>query len=209
MRAEQLLPRLMMTATLLVAALIFAPAGAYAHGGHSHDVQPSSRHRPLAQPGLRTAVITGANEAAARSIAHELGIEPVFVQVPPHEKAPKVRELQAEGARVAFVGDGINDAPALAQADLGIAMGTGTGIAIEAGNVVLVKGSPLKIVEALTLSRLTFRTIRQNLFWAFFYNAAAIPLGALGWLNPMMRAPSWRSPVSAWWPTACASNASS
>ena len=117
-------------------------------------------------------MITGDNEAAARSIAHELGIERVYAQVLPQEKAWKVRELQAQGARVAFVGDGINDAPALAQADLGIAMGTGTDIAIEAGNIVLVKGSPLKMVEALALSRLTFRTIRQNLFWAFLYNAA-------------------------------------
>ena len=133
-------------------------------------------------------MITGDNEAAARSIAHELGIDRVFAQVLPQDKAQKVRELQEEGARVAFVGDGINDAPALAQADLGIAMGTGTDIAIEAGNVVLVKGSPLKMVEALALSRLTFRTIRQNLFWAFFYNAAAIPLAALGWLNPMIAA---------------------
>lgn len=142
----------------------------------------------LHSQGLRTAMITGDNEAAARSIAHELGLERVFAQVLPHEKVRKVRELQAEGFRVAFVGDGINDAPALAQADLGIAMGTGTDIAIEAGNIVLVKGSPLKMVEALALSRLTFRTIRQNLFWAFFYNAAAIPLAALGWLNPMIAA---------------------
>jgi Cu+-exporting ATPase len=142
----------------------------------------------LHSQGLRTAMITGDNEAAARSIAHELGIERVFAQVLPHEKAEKVRELQAGGARVAFVGDGINDAPALALADLGIAMGTGTDIAIEAGNIVLVKGSPLKMVEALALSRLTFRTIRQNLFWAFFYNAAAIPLAAFGWLNPMIAA---------------------
>jgi Cu+-exporting ATPase len=142
----------------------------------------------LQSQGLRTAMITGDNEAAARSIARDLGVDRVFAQVLPQEKAQKVRELQAEGARVAFVGDGINDAPALAQADLGIAMGTGTDIAIEAGNIVLVKGSPVKMVEALTLSRLTFRSIRQNLFWAFFYNAAAIPLAALGWLNPMIAA---------------------
>jgi Cu+-exporting ATPase len=138
--------------------------------------------------GLRTMMITGDNEAAARAIAAELGIDRVFAHVLPGDKTERVCALQEEGARVAFVGDGINDAPALAQADLGIAMGTGTDIAIEAGNIVLVKGSPLKMVEALALSRLTFRTIRQNLFWAFFYNAAAIPLAAIGWLNPMIAA---------------------
>ena len=137
---------------------------------------------------IRTVLITGDNEATARAIAAELDIDRVFAQVLPHEKAEKVRQLQEEGAHVAFVGDGINDAPALAQADLGIAMGTGTDIAIEAGSIVLVKGSPLKMVEALDLSRLTFRTIRQNLFWAFFYNVAAIPLAAIGWLNPMIAA---------------------
>jgi heavy metal translocating P-type ATPase len=137
---------------------------------------------------LRTALISGDNAATARAIASQLGITDVHAEVLPQDKAAKVRELQQQGRRVAFVGDGINDAPALALADLGIAIGTGTDIAIEAGSIVIVKGQPLKIVDALQLSRLTFRTIKQNLFWAFFYNIAAIPLAALGMLNPMIAA---------------------
>jgi P-type Cu+ transporter len=137
---------------------------------------------------IATAMITGDNQSTAQAIATLLGIDTVFAQILPQEKAEIVQRLQREGRHVGFVGDGINDAPALVQADLGIAIGTGTDIAIEAGSIVLVKGHPLKVVEALALSQLALRTIRQNLFWAFFYNAAAIPLAAMGLLNPMVAA---------------------
>ncbi len=142
--------------------------------------------KKLAEMKIETAMITGDHEATARAVASQLGILKIFAQVMPTEKAEKVKALQKDGARVAFVGDGINDAPALAQADLGIAIGTGSDIAIATGQVVLMGGSPTKAVEAIQLARMTFRVIRQNLFWAFAYNTVLIPLAAIGVLNPIL-----------------------
>ncbi|HEX2760287.1 MAG TPA: copper-translocating P-type ATPase, partial [Rhizomicrobium sp.] len=173
--------------TVIVLAVDGKFAGIIAVGDTVKPDAKSAVER-LHADGVQTGMITGDNRDTAKAIAREIGIDTVFAEVLPGDKARHVQALQAEGKRVAFVGDGINDAPALAQADLGIAMGTGTDIAIEAGSIVLVKGSPLKTVEALLLSRRTFRTIRQNMFWAFFYNVAAIPLAALGLLNPMIAA---------------------
>lgn len=140
----------------------------------------------LRRMGLDVVMVTGDNRKTAEVIARGLGIEQVEADVLPGTKLEVVKAWQAKGKRVAFVGDGINDAPALTQADLGIAMGTGTDVAIEAGQIVLVGGGPEKVVAGIKLAAATYRGIKQNLFWAFFYNVIAIPLAALGLLNPLI-----------------------
>src|SRR5690606_37947343 len=137
---------------------------------------------------IRTAMITGDNLRTATRIGEELGINMIEAEVLPGDKADSVRRLQEEGRTVAFVGDGINDAPALTQADLGMAVGSGTDVAVEAGDVVLLNGDPRLVPTAIDLAGRTLKTIRQNLMWAFGYNVAAIPLAVAGVLNPMVAA---------------------
>lgn len=153
-------------------------------------VRPTSAQaiRDLNSRGISTVMLTGDSRHTAEAIASIIGIDEVVAEVLPGEKSEAVLAMQASGKVVAFVGDGINDAPALTVADLGMAVGSGTDVAIEAGDVVLMSGDPATSVTAIKLARKTFTTIRQNLFWAFGYNAAAIPLAALGFLNPMIAA---------------------
>lgn len=142
-----------------------------------------SRLRAL---GLTPVLLTGDNRAVAETVAREVGIDEVIAEVMPEDKAAVVERLQAEGRTVAMVGDGVNDAAALARADLGLAMGTGADAAIEAGDLTLVRGDLRVAADAIRLSRRTLSTIKGNLFWAFGYNVAALPLAAAGLLNPMI-----------------------
>jgi Cu+-exporting ATPase len=140
----------------------------------------------LKRLGLRPVLLSGDNEHTARAVAAQVGIDEVIAEVLPAEKAQVIQRLQAEGRVVAMVGDGVNDAPALAQADLGLAIGTGTDVAIEASDLTLVSGDLLAAGDAIRLARRTLATIKGNLFWAFAYNVAALPLAASGYLNPLI-----------------------
>ncbi len=153
-------------------------------------LKPTSREavRQLEELGLKPVLLTGDDETTARRIADEVGIERVIAEVLPQEKAAEVRRLQAAGEVVAMVGDGVNDAPALAQADLGIAITTGTDVSIEASDLTLLSGDLRGAADAIRLARRTLRTIKGNLFWAFAYNVAAIPLAVAGYLNPIVAA---------------------
>jgi Cu+-exporting ATPase len=140
------------------------------------------------QLGLRPVLLTGDNRRAASAVAAQVGIDPdaVIAEVLPTGKVTAIADLQAQGATVAMVGDGVNNAAALAQADLGLAMGTGSDVAIEASDITLVRGDLRAAADAIRLSRSTLKTIKGNLFWAFAYNMAALPLAALGLLNPLI-----------------------
>jgi Cu+-exporting ATPase len=142
--------------------------------------------RHLHEIGIETILLTGDNERTAAAVAARLGIERVLAGVLPGEKAAEVQRLQAEGRHVGMVGDGVNDAPALAAADVGIAMGTGADVAMQTAGITLMRGDPLLIGDAIAVSRATYDKIRQGLFWAFVYNLVGMPAAALGLLSPLI-----------------------
>ena len=134
--------------------------------------------KTLKELGIKSAMITGDSEDVAKWVSKELGIDEYFARVLPHQKSEKVKELQKRNLKVAMVGDGINDAPALTQADLGIAIGAGTNVAIESAGIILVRNNPMDIVKIIKLSQMTYSKMIQNLFWATGYNVVALPLAA-------------------------------
>ncbi|MBT7402158.1 HAD-IC family P-type ATPase, partial [Candidatus Woesearchaeota archaeon] len=150
-------------------------------------IKPTSTKAVKALENMNISVymITGDNERTAKAIAKQAGINHVFAEVLPEDKAEYVKKLQKKG-KVGMVGDGINDAPALAQADIGIAMGSGTDVAMETGNIVLMKNDLLDVARAIKLSKMTMSKVKQNMFWALFYNTLGIPIAAMGMLNPMI-----------------------
>ncbi len=152
-------------------------------------VKPTARDAiaRLKSMGIRSVLVTGDNAGSAQAVAAELGIDEVHAQVLPDDKARTIRDLKIRtGSIVAMAGDGINDAPALAAADIGIAMATGTDVAMNAAGITLMRGDPALVAAAIDISRRTWRKIQQNLFWAFIYNLIGIPLAAFGLLNPML-----------------------
>ncbi|MBF0333953.1 MAG: HAD-IC family P-type ATPase, partial [Alphaproteobacteria bacterium] len=151
-------------------------------------VKPTARDavRGLAQLGIETVMLTGDNARAAEAVARAVGVDRVLAEVLPEEKAAEVTRLKSEGREVAMVGDGVNDAPALAAADIGLAMGTGSDVAMHTAGITLMRGDPGLLADALDVSRATHAKIRQNLFWAFVYNVVAIPMAAAGMLSPAL-----------------------
>jgi P-type Cu+ transporter len=150
--------------------------------------KPSAKEavRALHERGVSTVMLTGDNEGSGRAAAKELGIDQLIANILPEGKAQEVANLRNSGRTVAMVGDGVNDAPALAAADVGIAMSTGTDVAMHAAGVTLMRGDPRLVADAIDISRRTYSKIRQGLFWAFIYNLVGIPLAALGYLSPVI-----------------------
>ena len=154
----------------------------------SDTIKPEAKNalKSLKEMGIKTVMLTGDNRFTAEAVAKELGIDDVKYELLPSDKIGEIKKLQAQSGIVAMVGDGINDAPSLKQANVGVAIGTGTDIAKEASDITLVNGSLEGVVKAIKLSKATFKKIRQNLFWAFFYNVVAIPVAGLGLLHPII-----------------------